>query len=217
MNLPLLNITSLKHEARIFADLESSHPEPSLYGVTDGKAVGTYLEAKFKLHLAQNFQIEAGNAASGLDLPTLNLDIKTTSIRQPQSSSPFKSARQKIYGLGYDLLIFIYDKRDNLQLQTATLEIRHLIYIDAAYSADFTLTRLILENLDQNCNAEDLVALMRDRMLPVDDIEATSIANELLERRPLQGYLTISNALQWRLQYSRAIGEAGKVLGVEAL
>jgi hypothetical protein len=217
MNLPPLTLVDLKREARIFADLESHHPEPSLYGVTDGKAVGTYLEAKFKGYLAQNYQMVAGNAASGLDLPALNLDIKTTSVRQPQSSSPFKSARQKIYGLGYDVLIFVYNKQDHSQTQTATLEIEHVIYIEAARSADFTLTRLILENLDQGCNSEDLVALMHDRMLPVDDIEASAIANEILEKRPLQGYLTISNALQWRLQYSRAIGEAGKIAGVEAL
>jgi len=30
----------------------------------------------------------------------------------------------------------------------------------------------------------------------------------------LIGYLTISNALQWRLQYSRVIEQAGKVEGV---
>jgi len=31
---------------------------------------------------------------------------------------------------------------------------------------------------------------------------------------PQIGYLTISNALQWRLQYARVIEQAGKVEGV---
>ena len=31
---------------------------------------------------------------------------------------------------------------------------------------------------------------------------------------PLQGYLTISNALQWRLQYGRVIEQAGKIPGI---
>jgi hypothetical protein len=31
---------------------------------------------------------------------------------------------------------------------------------------------------------------------------------------PALGYLTISNALQWRLQYSRAIEQAGAVKGI---
>jgi hypothetical protein len=30
----------------------------------------------------------------------------------------------------------------------------------------------------------------------------------------MQGYLTVSNALQWRLQYGRVIAEAGKVDGI---
>ncbi|MDB9508541.1 hypothetical protein PN502_16005 [Microcystis aeruginosa CS-338/01] len=39
---------SLGNEAAIFSALESQHQEASLYGVTDGKAIGTYLEQKFK-------------------------------------------------------------------------------------------------------------------------------------------------------------------------
>lgn len=36
-------------------------------------------------------------------------------------------------------------------------------------------------------------------------IEARAIADEILRNPPKQGYLTISNALQWRLQYGRVI------------
>ena len=39
--------------------------------------------------------------------------MKVTSIKHPQSSSPFESARQKILGLGYSLLIFTYNKNDD--------------------------------------------------------------------------------------------------------
>jgi hypothetical protein len=44
---------SLGNEAAIFSALESQHQEASLYGVTDGKAIGTYLEQKFKLYLKE--------------------------------------------------------------------------------------------------------------------------------------------------------------------
>jgi hypothetical protein len=56
-----------------------------------------------------------GNAASGIDLPSADIltDIKVTSIKQPQSSCPFKDVKQKIYGLGYNLLVFVYDKKDD--------------------------------------------------------------------------------------------------------
>jgi hypothetical protein len=55
---------------------------------------------------------------------------------------------------------------------------------------------------------------LQDKNLPVDDIEARNIAEEVLKEPPLQGYLTISNALQWRLQYGRVISQAGAVDGI---
>lgn len=72
----------------------------------------------------------------------------------------------------------------------------------------------LLQILDNSANEDDLVAFMQDRMLPTDEIELRAIAKELLRRRPAQGYLTISNALQWRLQYKRVIDSAGSVEGV---
>ena len=86
-------------EASTFAERESLHAEPALYGVTDGKAVGTYLEHKFQEYLSEEYTYERGSSASGIDLPGLGVDMKVTSITQPQSSCPFKDARQKIYGL----------------------------------------------------------------------------------------------------------------------
>ena len=61
---------------------------------------------------------------------------------------------------------------------------------------------------------DDLVAFMGDRNLPIDDIDAAALAEELLRVPPLLGYLTISNALQWRLQYKRVIKRAGTVDGL---
>jgi hypothetical protein len=93
-----LTVNLLKNEAKNFSVLESNHDEPSIFGSTDGKAVGTYLEHKFQNYLETNYTFIKGNSASGIDFPgkTINVDIKVTSIVQPQSSCPFKSARQKI-------------------------------------------------------------------------------------------------------------------------
>ena len=52
------------------------------------------------------------------------------------------------------------------------------------------------------------------RNLPVDEIGANQLAERILESPPNQGYLTISNALQWRLQYSRVIQQAGSIPGI---
>ncbi|MDY7011317.1 MAG: restriction endonuclease, partial [Planctomycetota bacterium] len=58
-----LTIDALKIAAADFAEIESNHGEPTMYGVTDGKAVGTYLEHKFRLYLAERFTFEEGNSA----------------------------------------------------------------------------------------------------------------------------------------------------------
>jgi hypothetical protein len=209
-----LNIDSLIREAAAFAKAESIYDEPTLYGVTDGKAVGTYLEHKFKIYLNTLYAYETGSSASGIDFPGLGVDLKVTSIVQPQSSCPFKSARQKIYGLGYHLLVFVYEKFDDHDLRTGRLSMRHTVFIHKDRTADYQMTRGILEILARDGNTDDLVAFFQDKVLPVEEIEARNIAEEVLQNPPLQGYLTISNALQWRLQYSRVLQKAGEVEGL---
>ena len=210
-----LTISQMIDEARIFAEFESLHNEPSLFGVNDGKTVGTYLEHKFKLHLAATYEVKFSSSASGIDLPDLGVDIKVTSITQPQSSCPFRSARQKIFGLGYALLVFVYGKTDDAINKTANLNFLHTIFVEKERTADFQTTTGLKQILANDGNVEDLVSFMQNRNLPLDDIEAYKIAEELLSGKEIvEGYLTISNALQWRLQYSRVITEAGNVNGI---
>lgn len=210
----ILNIKSLCSEASTFSALESIYPEPTLYGVTDGKAVGTYLEQKFRLYLKSKYDFVEGNSASGIDFPSLFIDMKVTSIKQPQSSCPFKSARQKIFGLGYGLLIFVYDKTDDSINRTGTLNILHTIYVSAERTGDFQMTRGIRNIVANEGNKDDLMAFMIDRNLPVDEIELSNIADEIIANPPIQGFITISNALQWRLQYGRVIELAGQEEGL---
>ena len=208
---------SLGNEAARFSALESQHQEASLYGVTDGKAIGTYLEQKFKLYLKEKYDFVEGNAASGIDFPELLVDIKVTSIKQPQSSCPFKSARQKIFGLGYSLIIFVDEKLDNSLNRTANLRMITTIFVSAERTADFRMTRGIRNILNNQGNKDDLIAFMLDKNLPVDEMAAANIADEILANPPLQGFLTISNALQWRLQYTRVIDLAGQEEGLIAI
>lgn len=209
-----LTLALLQQEAATFANRESTHAEPRLFGVADGKAVGTYLEHKFQTHLTEQYDYRPGSSARGIDFPELSVDMKVTSIRQPQSSCPFESARQKIYGLGYALLVFVYDKVDDVQAQTAKLTIQHVILVEQERTADYQTTMGIHQILQNEGNEDDLIAFMNDRFLPVDEIQAQQLAREILQNPPQIGYLTISNALQWRLQYRRAIDQAGSVSGI---
>ncbi len=216
--MPLnLTLPSLKTEAASFALAESTHDEPVLYGVTDGKAVGTYIEHKFQELLINKYTYVYGSSAKGIDFPDLEVDLKTTSIRQPQSSCPFRSARQKIYGLGYHLLIFVYEKTDDLIAQTGRLDIQHVVFVDRTKTADFQTTTGLRKIVENDGNVDDVLAFFSERMLPLDEIQASSLALEVIQNPPDIGYLTISNALQWRLQYSRAIQNAGGVAGIEKL
>ena len=214
---PPLTVKLLQQEAHAFSNLESLHNEPSLYGATDGKRIGTYLEHKFQLHLQSKYEFVRGSSAMGIDFPELGVDIKVTRHTQPQSSCPFRSARQKIYGLGYSLLVFVYDKQDNVGSSTARLLILHTIFVEGRRTADFQTTSGLIRILENNANADDIRAFLEERMLPCDEIERERLTHEILSNPPELGYLTISNALQWRLQYARVIEKSGQVHGIERL
>ncbi|MCY4260776.1 MAG: hypothetical protein OXC91_11000 [Rhodobacteraceae bacterium] len=118
-------------------------------------------------------------------------------------------------GLGYSILLFVYEKSGNQETETARLNIVCTAFINKERTADYQITRGIREILDRDGNTDDLFALIRDKNLPVDDVQAWSLVEELISNPPELGYLAISNAQQWRLQYSRIINVAGDVDGIE--
>ena len=200
----------LTHDALISSAREfcaKEHTYSKLFGVTDGKAVGTFPEHKFQNYLEARYDVAIGSSASGLDLPMIETDIKVTSIRQQQSSCPFRSARQKVYGLGYHLLLFVYDKQDNQKRKTAKLTFVNCAFIDKNRTADFPTTRGILEILERNGNHDDVFAFLNDRLLPGGEVGLNVLADEIMERHPnlgYWGYLNISSALLKVLYYSRS-------------
>ena len=209
-----LTIKELINSAKEFCKQETKYENKELFGVTDGKAVGTYIEHKFKNFLNEYYIVDNGNSAKGIDLPApeINTDIKVTSIKQPQSSSPFKDAKQKIYGLGYNLLVFVYEKTD--KNKTAILDFKSCSFIEKERTADYTTTYRLIEMVNDGANKEDIIAYLNDKNIPADDITLTQIAKQILENPPELGYLTISNALQWRLQYGRVVTLSKKVKGI---
>ena len=184
--------------------------------MTDGKAVGTYIEHKFKDYLNSKYSYKNGFSARGVDLPGENIqtDIKVTSIRQPQSSSPFKDAKQKLFGLGYNLLVFVYDKVDDTNTIAAKLDFVNCSYLDKERTADYTTTFRLREMIKDGAIKEDIIAYLNDKNIPADDITLGLIADQILIDTPKQGYLTISNALQWRLQYARVVNLTENVEGI---
>lgn len=212
-----LTIENVIIEAKAFCIAQSKTPNKELYGVTDGKAVGTHIEHKFQQHLADKYELKIGSSAKGIDLPSVDIDIKVTSIKQPQSSCPFKDAKQKIFGLGYNLLVFVYDKIDNPKTKTANLEFVSCSFVSKERTADYTTTYRLREMVKDKANVEDVVAYLNDKNIPADEITLQQLAEQILKTPPEQGYLTISNALQWRLQYQRIVTLSENVKGINKI
>ena len=204
---PTLTKESLISEAYLFCQDKKTIDNKLLYGITDGKAIGTYIEQKFSKYLSEKYTLKVGSSALGIDLPADDIltDIKVTSVKQPQSSCPFRDAKQKIFGLGYNLLIFVYDKKDNLQNQTTILNFVSCSFIEKERTADYTTTFRLRQMVADGANEEYIVGYLMDRNIPADEIALYNLARQIIENPPLQGYLTISNALQWRLQYQRVV------------
>ena len=211
-----LNHRLLFEFAQSFCREQSLINHTDLIGVTDGKAVGTYVEHKFQNALVNEFgEIEVGNSARGIDIPDLRLmtDIKVTSVRQPQSSCPYKDASQKIFGLGYNLLLFVYDKQDTST--ECKLNFVNCAFIAMDRTADYTTTKRLIEMVEDDAIVDDIEAYLFDRNIPGDEITLRSLAERIIANPPKQGYLTISNALQWRLQYGRVITLENRVEGID--
>jgi hypothetical protein len=214
-----LTIEKLIEEAQLFCVEQSKFQHKELYGVTDGKAVGTLIEHKFQSHLNEKYEVLVGSSARGIDLPSddIQTDIKVTSIKQPQSSCPFKDAKQKIFGLGYNLLVFVYDKTDDPTTQTAILNFVSCSFVHKERTADYTTTFRLREMVKDGANEADIIAYLQDKNIPADEITLSKVAEQILQTPPEQGYLTISNALQWRLQYQRIVALTDDIQGIEKI
>lgn len=211
-----LTIENLIEEAKIFCAEQSNFQHKELFGVTDGKAVGTLIEQKFQQHLNDKYEVTIGSSANGIDLPSEDIltDIKVTSIRQPQSSCPFKDAKQKVYGLGYNLLVFVYDKTDDPKSKTAILNFVSCSFVAKERTADYTTSYRLREMVNDKANEADIIAYLQDKNIPADEITLSKLAEQIIKKLPEQGYLTISNALQWRLQYQRIVSLVDEVKGI---
>lgn len=109
-------------------------------------------------------------------------------------------------------MVFVYDKQDIGS--RCSLRFTHCAFIDKTRTSDYTITRRLREMIEDGAYKEDIIAFLEDRNVPGDEIVYNDLADEIIACPPMQGYLTISNALQWRLQYSRVIALDNSIDGV---
>ena len=119
--------------------------------------------------------------------------------------------------MGYNLLVFVYEKIDDNKTKTTNLNFVSCAFINADRTADYTTTYRLREMMQDGANEEDITAYLTDRNIPADEITLMSVASEIINNPPKQGYLTISNALQWRLQYGRIVRLEEKINGINKI
>ena len=68
--------------------------------------------------------------------------------------------------------------------------------------------------LNDGAIKEDIIGFLEDKNVPGDEITYDKLADEIISNPPTQWYLTISNALQWRLQYKRVINLNNEIEGI---
>lgn len=211
-----LTIRKLRQEAINFCKQKSNTTHKDLVGVTDGKAVGTYIEHEFEEYLKNKYEVTIGSSAKGIDLPDthINTDIKVTSVKKPQSSSPFKNIEQKVYGLGHNLLIFVYEKTDINN--KCYIDFKHSIFLESERTGDYNLTKILRKLIKLNASEKDIIDILRDSNIPGDNHSLETLAKKIMSNPPKQGYLTISNAFQWRLKYNNVINLEDDIEGVYA-
>lgn len=193
---------SLIKEAELFCARESTRNRPELVGINDGKSIGTFIEHEFKKYLKNKYEFNLGSSAQGIDFPDgdINTDLKVTSSKKPQSSCPFTDVKEKIYGLGYNILLIVYSKKD--EGDTSFLNFESCTFIKAEETGDYILTKNLIKMVENNWDREKIRYYLEESNLPCDEKTLDNLTDEIIKNPPKQGYLTISNAFQWRIKYN---------------
>jgi len=173
-----LTLNDLIEEAVAFSEYESNILHQKMLGINDGKAIGTYIEHKFKKYLNKKYKINIGSSSKGIDLPDsfINTDIKVTSIKHPQSSSPFKNIEQKVYGLGHNLLIFIYEKID--VKNRCYIDFKQCIFLEAEKTGDYLLTKKLIELCEKGTNENEIIDVLIKKNVPGDEQNLKNLAKK---------------------------------------
>ena len=126
-----------------YAELANTNTLPNL----DGKTVGSIIEMLLVAVLEENFLHKMGtpplkiNPARGVDLPDLDLGIKSPSENYC-TSEPFYSAYERLIGSEYDALVLLTDYQTAKMHPPLKLQIIKQDYLYNTEIADAVLCRL---------------------------------------------------------------------------
>lgn len=180
---------------------------------TKSKDIGTYFENSLRAYLNEELGLERrGSVASGIDLPHFNVDVKTTRITRPQSSSKIRKFSERLTGVPYNILLLIYSREEVGNGEVYTFE--NCVYIPSERTGDHRKSPVAARTVQEFKNGaisreelraklESLVSEKADDVTEIKDDEL----DEIIENPPKPGVITISPAVQWRFSYNQMKGE----------
>lgn len=111
----------------------------------------------------------------------------------------------------------MYEKTDDTKKRKGCLNFLSCSFIESSRTSDYQTTTGLLNIIANNGNVDDVFAFLIDHKIPADEVSLMNMAKDILKNPPKVGYLTISNALQWRLQYGRIVRLSESVDGISQI
>lgn len=132
-----------------FATLKKDGTLPNLDGKTIGSVVEMLLVAVIETSLLAKEKITLCiNPARGLDLPDLNLGVKSPSENYC-TSEPFFSAYERLLGSEHDVLVLLTDYQQKKKSPPLKLQLTDWSYLRGSELADKNLCTLALKHRDR--------------------------------------------------------------------
>ncbi len=132
-----------------YAGLKANKTLPNL----DGKTIGSVVELLL-VAVLETFTLKSLNPpplkinpARGVDLPDLDLGIKSPSENYC-TSEPYFSAYERVIGSGHDVLVLLTDYQDAKKKPPLRLQITEARYLRQTQVADHTLCRIARKHRD---------------------------------------------------------------------
>lgn len=216
--LPRLTREQLKIEAAAFAKAHARHSEPALLGL-DYPVVEPYYLHRFKTKLAKRYQLPEAKPDDeimfpDITFPDIKVDVKFINDLLNDSYHMMLSPTQMFYGMGYDVLLFVYHQQSDFAAGTAWLNIQKAVWAEDYRTADWLSTVSLLKCLSEKSDMETLLSFFESMHFPIHPGEVWKLAEYAPKNPPKQGYASISRAMKSHVRWGKVIREAGKVDGI---
>ncbi len=135
------------HLPHWYKQLKKKHKLPNIDGKTVGSVIEMIFVAVLETHIFKGMGIPPLkiNPARGVDLPNLDLGIKSPS-KNFCTSEPFFSAYERLLGNEYDILVLLTDYQEAKSKRRPELQITDWKYLQNTEVADRNLCRIALKH-----------------------------------------------------------------------